>query len=136
MDELDALLELRLFVLVRRLQRALEIVEDREQLLDQPLVRKRDVFRALTRGPLLVVLEVGSKTQQPVVFDDLGRCVLLLLVVLDLLVGHYDVVFASSSTTSYSPSSTTSSSAVGAPSPLADACACAVACAYTASASE
>ena len=52
----------------------------------------------------------------------------LLFLVLDLFV-HYEVFASSSSMTSYSPSSTTSSSEVGAPLPVGEACACAVACA-------
>ena len=131
MHEPHALLELRLLMLLGSAQRAFEIVEDREKLGDQPLICQRDVFGPLTRRPLLVVLEVGGESQQPVVFR--FRLLLLdLLFLLKRLVRHE--VGASSSTTSYSPSSTTSSppasSALpGAASPLppADACACAVA---------
>ena len=128
MDELDAFLELRLLVLLGSRESPLEIVEDRDQLGDQPLVREPDVLLALAGRSLLVVLEIGGEAQQPVVLlrlrllllDLLG---LVLLVVLDLLLGHE--VGASSSTTSYSPSSTTSSSEAGSPSPPpAEACAC------------
>ena len=42
MDEADAVLELRLLVLRRGLERPLEVVEHREELLDEPLVRARD----------------------------------------------------------------------------------------------
>ncbi len=66
-DEPDAFLELRLLMLLGRRQRALEVVEDRQELADQPLVCERDVLLALARGPLLVVLEVGGEPQQPVV---------------------------------------------------------------------
>ena len=129
MDEPDALLELCLLVLLRRAQRALEVVEDRDQLRDQPLVRELDVLLPLARRPLLVVLEVGGEPQQPVVLRSRLRFRLLLLLLLpllllDLLLAHE--VGASSSTTSYSPSSTTSSpeSDVVSPLPPADACAC------------
>ena len=44
MDEPDALLELRLLVLLGGLERALEIVEDRDEFCDQPLVREPDVL--------------------------------------------------------------------------------------------
>src|SRR5204863_34369 len=77
------------------------------------------VLVALARRALLVVVEVGGDSQQPVL--ESGELVLLaaldlLFLVLNRLVRHYDV-FASSSTTSYSPSSTTSSSGVVAPLP-------------------
>ena len=74
MDEADALLELRLLVLLGRRERPLEIVEDRDELGDQPLVRELDVLLPLARRPLLVVLEVGGEPQQPVV-----TCLLRLL---------------------------------------------------------
>src|SRR6185437_1406224 len=119
MDELHAFLELRLLVLLGGAQRALEVVENRDQLGDEPLVRERDVLLPLARRPLLVVLEVGGESEQAVVL----RFRLLLL---GVLLTHE--VGASSSTTSYSPSSTTSSSEADSPlPPLADACACAVA---------
>ena len=70
----------------------------------------KKAYRKLARRPLLVVLEVGSEAQQPVVSFRFGLLLLLLLLRLllfDLLLAHE--VGASSSTTSYSPSSTTSS---------------------------
>src|SRR6478609_11279622 len=126
MNEPDALLELRFLMLLGRAERALEVVEDRDELGDQPLVREPDVLMALSRRPLLVVLEVGGEAQQPVILGvRLLLLMLLLLLLLNVLLGHE--VGASSSTTSYSPSSTTSSRA-SEDSPLspppADACAC------------
>ncbi len=43
-DELDALLELCFLVLLGRRERPLEVVEDRDQLGDEPLVRQGDVL--------------------------------------------------------------------------------------------
>ncbi len=128
MHERNALFECGFLVLRRGPERPLEIVEDRQQLLHEPLVRERDVLGAVARGTLLVVVEVGRHAQQPVLeFCNSGvRHVRCLTPMLDFGL-HYEV-FASSSTTSYSPSSTTSSSGVVAPLPPA-ACACAVACA-------
>src|SRR5581483_9362818 len=83
-DEAHALLELRLLVLFGRVQRALEVVEDRKELLQQALVRERDVLGALTRGALLVVVEVGGEAQETVV-----RLLLLLRLLLDVLVSHW-----------------------------------------------
>jgi hypothetical protein len=60
-DELDAFLELRLLVLRGRVERPLEIVEDREERLHEPLVRVRDDALALADRPLPVVLEVGRE---------------------------------------------------------------------------
>src|SRR6185437_346598 len=127
MDELHAFLELRLLVLLGGAQRALEVVENRDQLGDEPLVRERDVLLPLARRPLLVVLEVGGEPEQAVVLRfRLLLLGLLGLLLLGVLLTHE--VGASSSTTSYSPSSTTSSSEADSPlPPLADACACAVA---------
>src|SRR4051794_31851761 len=125
-DELDALLELCLLMLLGGIQRPLEVVEDRNQLADQPLVCQGDVLRPLPGRALFVVVEVGGESQQPVVY--LRFRLLLLcrrLLLLDLLLVHE--VGASSSTTSYSPSSTTSSpDSEGSPlpPPPADACAC------------
>ncbi len=95
-------------------------------------MRARDQRLLVARGPLAVVLELRLKALEPV--DELvalggelvGLLELLFLGVLDLLV-HYEVFASSSSMTSYSPSSTTSSSEVGAPLPVGEACACAVA---------
>ena len=125
--EADTLFELRFLVLLGGVQRALEVVEDREELADQPLVGERDVLLPLASRPLLVVLEVGGEPEQTVVLRH--RLLLFLLdlfglFLLKVLLGHE--VGASSSTTSYSPSSTTSSSeeAVASPLPLPEACAC------------
>jgi hypothetical protein len=45
-------------VLLGGLERALEVVEDREQLLEQRLVRTRSRRRVLARGPLAEVVEL------------------------------------------------------------------------------
>jgi len=58
-DEADALLELRLLVLAGSLERTLEVVQDREQLGDKPLVGARDQSLLVAHGPLAVVVEVG-----------------------------------------------------------------------------
>ena len=58
-DEPDAVLELRLAVLDRRLERPLEVVEHRQQLLDEPLGGARDELLLLARDPLAVVVELG-----------------------------------------------------------------------------
>ena len=58
-DELDALLELRLLVSVRRLERSLEVVEHRQELLHEPLAGPRDQALLVARGPLAVVVELG-----------------------------------------------------------------------------
>ena len=68
MDEPDAVFELGLLVLGRRDERALEVVEDRQQLLHEPLVRERDELRLLARRPLAVVVEVGGDALE------IGRC--------------------------------------------------------------
>ena len=134
MDEAHAVLERRLLVLLGRLERATEVVEHGQELLHEPLVRARDERLLVARGPLAEVLELRLQALEPIdelvaLGDELvGLLDLLLLVVLDLFV-HYEVFASSSSMTSYSPSSTTSSSEVGAPLPVGEACACAVACA-------
>ena len=125
-------------------ERTLEIVEDRQQLLHEPLVRERDELLPLARHALAEVVEVGGRPLPAVdrlvalggESGDLVAAVLRLDLLLILgdgsLVGHYDVFASSStgsSTTSYSPSSTTSSSADVAPLPPADDCACEAACA-------
>ena len=58
-DELDALLELRLLVRVSGLERALEVVEHRQELLHDPLAGPRDQALLVARGPLAVVVELG-----------------------------------------------------------------------------
>ena len=89
-DELDALLELRLFVLLGRLDRPLQVVEDRQELLHDPLAGPRDQGFLVARGPLAVVVEVGldalERVDQLLVLvperlelDDLRRGLLLVL---------------------------------------------------------
>ena len=56
----DALLELRLLVLLGGVERALEVVEHGQELLDEPLVGARDQALLVARGPLAVVVEVGG----------------------------------------------------------------------------
>ena len=74
LDEPDAVLDGGLFVLGDGVERAAEIVEHREQLLHQPLVRARDQVCLLPRGPLAEVVEVGRDTTQVVqVLVALGR---------------------------------------------------------------
>ena len=63
-DERDALLELRLLVLAGGDERPLEIVDDREHRLHQPLVGARDQVLLVTRGPLAVVVELGRDPLQ------------------------------------------------------------------------
>jgi len=114
------------------LERPLEVVEDRKELADEPLVRVRDEPLLLADGTLSIVLEVGldalgeievlvplgGDRRQLVGSRSLG--LRLLDVCLGELVGH-DFAASSSSITSKSASSTTSSS-VDAP-PFPDACA-------------
>ena len=69
-DETHTLLELRLLMLLGRRECALEVVEDRDQRLHEPLVGPRDQALLVARGPLAVVLEVGR--------DALGRGEVLL----------------------------------------------------------
>ena len=57
--EPDALLELRLLVLLGRAKRALEVVEHGQQLLHEPLVGPRDQALLVAQDPLAVVLELG-----------------------------------------------------------------------------
>ena len=58
LDELHALDELRLLVPLGSLERPLEVVEDRQELADEPLVRVRDQSLLLASSALAVVLEV------------------------------------------------------------------------------
>ena len=74
LDELDALDELRLLVPLGGLERALQVVEDRQQLADEPLVRMRDETLLLAGGALAVVLEVRLDALREVeVLVSLGR---------------------------------------------------------------
>src|SRR5205823_2815793 len=122
MDQTNALLELCLFVRLGGGKRPLEVVERRQQLLDQPLMGARDQALLVTRGPLAVVVEVGRdplevvqvlvplclERGEPLLELGLGRC-------------RHEVL-ASSSTTSAS-SITSSSDSDASPLPE-DACAC------------
>ena len=58
MDEPNALLQAGLLVLLRGDERALEIVEDRQELLHEPLVGPHDQGRLVALHPLAVVVEV------------------------------------------------------------------------------
>ena len=137
MHEPDAVLELRFLVLFGRLERPLEVVEDREQLPEQRLVGAGGHRLVVARGALAEVVELRLQPLERVEvvvallleLGDIGRnqrdrpllggvCPCC-----DLRVGH-QVVGASSSTTS--ASSITSSSEGASPFPLAAAC-CAVA---------
>jgi hypothetical protein len=66
MDELDAVLELRLLVLLGGLEHPLQVVEDRQELLDDPLAGPRDQALLIARGPLAVVVEVGLEVLERV----------------------------------------------------------------------
>src|SRR5207249_10340907 len=66
MHEPDAVLELRLLVIRRRFERAPEIVEDRDQLLYEPLVRTLGKRSLLARVSLAVVVELGCEPLHPV----------------------------------------------------------------------
>ena len=59
LHQTNALFELRLLVLFRGRERALEIVEHGQELLDEPLVGARDQALLIARDPLAVVLELG-----------------------------------------------------------------------------
>ena len=65
-DEAHAVLELRLLVLGRGLERALEVVDHRQQLLDEPLGGARDQARLVARRALAVVVELGLEALQRV----------------------------------------------------------------------
>ena len=109
MHEPNAVLELRLLVLLCSAERPLEVVEDGQELLDQPLVGARDQALLIARRPLAVVVELGldplERVDQLLVLGPqrLGLVDLLdlldLLAVLDLL-RHYEVFASSSSMTS------------------------------------
>jgi hypothetical protein len=102
-DEPHAFLELRLFVLCRRLERALEVVEHGQELLDEPLVGTRDQTLLVARNPLAVVLEVGRDALEIVqilvaLAFDVGELLFELGVVGLSLVSHYDCLASSSIT--------------------------------------
>src|SRR5205823_1800846 len=123
--EPDALLELCLLVLLGGRERALEVVEHGQQLLDEPLVGPRDQALLVAQDPLAVVLELGRdplEVVQVLVALGLERRYLLLERELTLL-GHE--VLASSSTTSASSITSSSDSVASSPLPVAEACACA-----------
>src|SRR6185436_140211 len=132
LDESYAVQELRLLVLLAGLERALEAVEDRQQLAHEPLVRVGDEPLLVADSPLAVVLEVRldalSKPEVLVALGDDLRDVVgsrsFTLRLLDVRLGEllaHDFVASSSSMTSKSASSTTSSSV--ADPPLPDVCA-------------
>ena len=73
MDELDALLELRLLVGGRRLERPLEVVEHGQELVQEPLVRARGDLDVLARDPLAVVVEVGREAEIRLVVEPRSR---------------------------------------------------------------
>src|SRR5262249_54702358 len=93
--EANSVLELRLFVLRRSLERAAEVVEDRDQLLDDALVRTRGQRRVLPRIALAVVVELRREALQPAEqlvalgLEGLDVEALLLLFCDLALVGHY-----------------------------------------------
>ena len=64
--ERDALLELRLLVLLGRLERPLEVVQDREQVLDEPLRGAGGRQLLVARDPLAVVVELRREPAQVV----------------------------------------------------------------------
>src|SRR5882762_4328239 len=66
MHKPHAVLELRLLVTSRRLERAAEIVEDRDQLLHEPLVRTLGERSLLARVPLAEVVELRREPLQAV----------------------------------------------------------------------
>ena len=66
MDEPDTVLDLPLFMLRSSLERPPEIVEDRDQLLHEPLVRTLGERSLLARVPLAVVVELSGEPLQPV----------------------------------------------------------------------
>ena len=66
MDETNAVLELGLLVLRRSLERTPEVIEDRDQLLDEALVRTLGQRRVLARVALAEVVELRCETLEPV----------------------------------------------------------------------
>ena len=65
-DEANAVLELRLLVVLGGLERAAEVVDHRQELLDEPLVGARDQRLLIARGPLAVVVELRLQALQVV----------------------------------------------------------------------
>ena len=57
--EPNAVLQLGLLVLLGSAERPLQVVEDGQELLDQPLVGARDQALLIARRPLAVVVELG-----------------------------------------------------------------------------
>ena len=88
MHERDALLELRLLVLLGRLERALEVVQDREQVLHEPLRGAGGRELLVARDALAVVVELRREPAQVV------------QVLVRLRLGGRDLGAESSSTTS------------------------------------
>ena len=98
-------------MLLRRVERPLEVVEHRQELLHEPLVGARDQALLVARGPLAVVVELGGDALQVVevlvalsleereALLELGDG-LLDLVGAGLLLGGHQDCFASSSMTS------------------------------------
>src|SRR4051812_1238649 len=138
MHEADTVLELSLLVGSRELERTLEVVEHRYELLHQPLVGARGQLLLVARNPLAVVVELGLQPLQRVevvvaLLRHGRQLVRLLLRRLDgfALLLDGPIVGHLSSTTSYSASSTTSSSETGDSSvdPLPPPVGCAEACA-------
>jgi hypothetical protein len=66
MHERDALLQLGLLVLLCGLERPFEVVQDRQQLLDEPLRRVLGPFVLQASLALAVVVELGLQPLQPV----------------------------------------------------------------------
>src|SRR6266550_6377932 len=66
MDEPHPVLDLALLMLRSSLERAPEIVEDRDQLLHEPLVRTLGKRSLLACVPLAVVVELRGEPLQPV----------------------------------------------------------------------
>ena len=109
----------------RMRERALEVVEDRDELLHEPLVGARGQLLLVARHPLAVVVELGLQALERVeilvallprrreLVERLGLHRLLdSLFLLDVLLEV--LILGHSSTTSYSASSTTSSSGASA----------------------
>src|SRR5882762_1673485 len=66
MNKPDAVLDLSLFVLRRSLERTAEVVENRDQLLHEPLVRTLGERRLLARVALAEVVELRGKPLQAI----------------------------------------------------------------------